>query len=398
MNENTQGAIERPFLRSLLLLARHWRFLLVCFLAGAVVSALIALLMPNQFRATATFLPPQKQSGLFDNVASGLSTTLRSFGFSRMATGGSGVYSYLAILESRQMGERIVAAFDLKKVYDVSSGSMERTLKILAENTEFTIEEEGQITVSVWDADAKRAADMANAFVQYLNEINTDLSAREARANRQFIEQQYNATLAAVRSIEDSFVVFQKRTKIFSLPDQSKAALTAAAGASAQLLYQQVAVAVAEKMYGSDDADVRLAQEKLKEMRKTVGEMSASTGFGDLLPAMKDMPKEGMEYMRLYRDYEIYSKFLAMLMPMYQQAKVDENRQALAVVTLDRAVVPERKDRPKRSIIVAVSALSLLVLGLLFLFVRERLYFYRSAHPAEWAALRESFSRRKSAQ
>ncbi len=387
-------APDRPIVRAIVILIRHWRFLLLCFIVAAIVSGIISFTIPNSYRAVASFLPPQKQSGLLESVTSGLSTTLRSFGLSKMANTSSGVYSYLAILQSKSMGEKIVKKFDLIKVYEISSGSMERAIKSLSENTEFSFEEEGYLTVAVEDTDPKRAAEMANTYVDFLNAINTDLSATEARSNRLFLEQQYNATNPTIKNIEDSFIVFQKRTKLYSLTDQSKAALTASASAYAQLMYQQVGAKVAEKMFGENDADVILAKTKLRELEKTLGSFQSGKGFGDILPPMKDLPKEGMEYMRLYRDYEIFSKYLGFLMPMYQQAKIDEQRQSQAVVRLDLASPPELKSKPKRSIIIALASLSMLVLGMAFVLMRDRISFYRAQHPDEWTAIRESFGKK----
>ena len=249
------------------------------------------------------------------------------------------------------------------------------------------------MSVSVEDFDPRRAADMANTFIGELDQINSDLNISEAKTNRVFIEQQYSATISTLKSLEDSFIVFQKRTKIYSLPEQTKAALTGAATVHAQLLYQQVAVAVAEKMYGENDADVILAKTKLKELEKSIAQEQSGQGANNLLPPIKDMPKEGMEYLRLYRDYEIYSKLLGFLMPMYQQAKIDENKETKAVVVLDRAVAPEKKYKPKRSIIIGLSFLSVFVLGAAFVLIRDRVLYYKSNHPDEWKTIHDSFRR-----
>lgn len=395
-HSSTQAEVDRPILRSFVIILRHWRFLSICFFSAAIVAGIYAFTIPNSFKATASFLPPQRQSRLIENISSGLSTTLKSFGLSKMSNAGNGIYSYLSILQSKKMGERIIKKFDLMKMYDISSGSMEKALQQLAENTEFTFEEEGHLTINVDDVDPKRAADMTNSYLEYLNEINTELNVREARFNRIYIEQQYHATLDTLQSIEKEFVTFQKRTKLYSLPDQVKAALTASANLKAQLLYQRVAVSVAEKMFGEEDADVLLAKTKLQEMEKSINNAQSGKGLEDILPPVKDMPAEGLEYMSLYRDYEIFSKLLGFLLPMFQQAKIDEVKESQAVVVLDRAVAPEKKSKPKRSIIIGVSALSVLIVGIIFVLLRERFSYYKKFYPSEWGSIRESFRLKKS--
>ena len=387
-------AADKPILRTVILLFRHWRFLLACFLLGAIISGIIAFTTPNSYKAVATFLPPQKQSGLLESVTSGLSSTLKSFGISKTSSSSGGIFSYLSILQSREMSERIIKHFELVKVYEISSGSLQKAREELSDNTEFAYEEEGHISIAVEDVDPKRAAMMANAFVDHLNDINTKLNVSEAHANRIVVETQYNETVKALNMLEDSLMEFQRRTKIYSLPEQTKAALSAVASIRAQLLFQQVAVSVAEKMYGSNDADVILARTKLTELQKNVDLAQTGKGLGDLLPPISQMPKEAVQYARLYRDYEIYSKFFAFMVPMYQQAKVDELKETRAVVLLDTAVAPEKKSKPKRSIIVGIAALSTLTIGILFVLLRERVAYVKTQHPEEWRAMKESFRKR----
>lgn len=390
-------ATDKPILRTVILLFRHWRFLLACFLVGAIISGIIAFTTPNSYKAVATFLPPQKQSGLLESVTGGLSSTLKSFGFAKSTFGGSGVYSYLPILKSMEMSERMMKRFDLLKVYDINSGSTQKAREELNDHSEFSFEEEGHISVSVEDSDPKRAAEMANAFVEYLNEINTELNVSEAHSNRIVVEKQYNETLKSLAVLEDSLMEFQKRTKIYSLPDQAKIALSATASIRAQMMYQQVAVAVAERTFGSDDADVQLAKVKLQELQKSIDDTQNGKGIGQLLPPIADMPKEVVQYARLFRDYEIYSKFLGFLVPMYQQAKIDEIKETRAVVLLDKAQAPDKKSGPKRSLIIAVTALSFFTLGVLFLFVRDRIHSYKENFPNEWESIARSFKQHHSA-
>jgi tyrosine-protein kinase Etk/Wzc len=392
MTQPNSSHSERPFMYAFVVVLRHWRFLAVISVCTIVVSGITAFMLPKVYRSTASFLPPQRQSGLLESVTSGLSSTLKNIGLGKTSAGSAGVYSYLSILESRTLGERIIAKFNLQKLYGGSS--MEGTLRQLNDNVEFAFEDQGHITVSVEDTDPKRAAEMANTYVQYLNELNMQLGTTEAHSNLVFLESQYKDALNNLRSIEDSFVVFQKRTKIISLPDQSKAMMTTAAAGYAQVMYQQVNVAVMERTLGPDDADVQLAKAKLQELQKVLGENAASSSAGGLLPGTKDISKEGMEYMRLYRDYEIYTKFIGFLLPMYQQAKVDEHRQTQAVVLLDEAKPPEYKAKPKRSIIILLSTFSVLALGIIFVLVRDRFAIYRVMYSEEWEDVRRSFQRK----
>lgn len=53
--------------------------------------------------------------------------------------------------------------------------------------------------------------------------------------------------------------------------------------------------------------------------------------------ALKDAVKVGSKYMKLYTEYEAMSKVKAFLLPMLEQAKLDEIREAPTMYVLDYA-------------------------------------------------------------
>ena len=385
---------NRPFVRSVFVLLRHWRFLLGSVVAAAVVAVVFAVMMPNWFKSTSTFLPPQRQAGLLERMAGGLSTTLKSFGIAGSSSNDG--YSFISILESRRMGETLVKEFDLVKAYDIDDKSMEKTLKMLTDNSEFTYEEDGRVVISVWDTDPKRAAAMANAYFRHLNEISTTMNASEAKNNRVFVELQYLTIQDSLRRLEERFADFQRRTKIFSLEEQTKASISSAGELYSMLQFQKIKLGVMERAYGSEDAEVRAMRIAVSEMEKSIPGLGDNELKGLLGSQVGDLPNEGLTYLRLYRDIEILSKLQGFMLPMYQQSIIDEQKQLTVLVPLDVAKPAERKDRPKRSVIVLAAVFSILALGMMFVLLRERFRFYAQAWPNEWAGVRRAMRWRNS--
>jgi uncharacterized protein involved in exopolysaccharide biosynthesis len=67
-----------------------------------------------------------------------------------------------------------------------------------------------------------------------------------------------------------------------------------------------------------------------------------------------------------------YYEFLyELLAKQYELAKIDEAKDATVVQVMDKAIEPDRKSRPRRALIVLVSACVALLLGILGAFVRE---------------------------
>ncbi|MFZ1731269.1 MAG: Wzz/FepE/Etk N-terminal domain-containing protein [Bacteroidota bacterium] len=394
---DTNSSESRPILRSVYVLLRHWKFLTAAFFTAAVVALVYALMLPNWYRSDATFLPPQGNSSLLEGVTGGLSTTLKSFGIGGLGGSGDG-YSYIAILESRRMGEILIKEFDLVKVYDIPDGSMEKTLKALSENSAFSYEEDGRVVISVWDTQPKRAAGIADAYFTHLNEIATELNSNEARDNREFVELQYNGIRDSLTKLENRMAVFQKRTKIYSLPEQTKATIAAAGEMYAVLKMQEAKLGVMERKMGPDDADVRSQRQLVQELSKHVPGLGDNELTGLLGDKGTDLPEEGLTYLRLYRDIEILSKLQGFLLPMYQQSIIEEQKKMHVLVPLDRAHLPERKDRPKRSIIILAAGFSLLALAMAFLLLRERFRYYAQAYPDEWASVRRNMGFKRGAE
>lgn len=387
----------RPFVRSVFVLLRHWKFLAAAFLLAAVITLVYALTLPNWFKSTASFLPPQGQSGILEQVAGGLSTTLRSFGISGLGGEGEG-YSYIAILQSRRIREQLIKEFDLMKVYDISDGSMEKALRALANNSDFSYEEDGRVVISVWDTDPERAAAMAGAYFDHLNEISTELNSTEARNNREFVELQYETIRDSLRLLENKMASFQKRTKIYSLEEQTKATISAAGELYAQLGMQKVYLGMLERNLGPDDAEVQAQRAVVQELEKQVPGLGDNDLAGLVGREGTDLSEEGLTYLRLYRDIEILSKLQGFLLPMYQQSIIEENKTMHVLVPLDEPIVPERKDRPKRSIYVLAGGFTVLVLAMAFVLLRERFRHYAQAYPDEWAGVRRSMGFKRGAE
>ncbi len=85
-----------------------------------------------------------------------------------------------------------------------------------------------------------------------------------------------------------------------------------------------------------------------------------------------------MEYMRLYTDVEVYSKVKAFMVPLLEQAKLDEQRVMPAMYVLDPAVPADKKTKPKRSLIIGGALLGGFILSCLIVLLRQRVLRLRS--------------------
>lgn len=391
---------ESRLLDYLYVLIKRRGFLFKTVLGIGILSAAFSLLMPNWYEATASVLPPKRPGGLLSLLdGSGFASRLRNLpGLGGSLGGGQEAYSYLAILQSRTAMERVVRKFDLLKVYSVSDSSMEKALRTLRSNASFEFAVEGNIVISVLDKNPQRAAGMANYFVELLNERSVQLGTQEARSNREFVERRYLQNQRDLKIAEDSLKSFQQRYGIYALPEQTAGAIRAASILKAEADAKEIELGIVRRSFGEGNPRAQGLQLELSEMNKKMSEMKF--GAADwrhdqslqLFVPFKDVPEIGAEYIRRYRDFEIQNRMLEFLTPLYEQAKIDEQKDAPAVLVLDQAVPPERKAKPKRSLIVLISMAVALMFSTAWIFVREIYERERNSNP-KLSALTEEIKR-----
>jgi tyrosine-protein kinase Etk/Wzc len=79
----------------------------------------------------------------------------------------------------------------------------------------------------------------------------------------------------------------------------------------------------------------------------------------------------GMENLRLLRDVKYFETIFELLAKQYEIAKIDEARDASLIQVLDKAIEPDRKSKPTRSLIVVLTALVAGFLAVFWVFIKE---------------------------
>jgi uncharacterized protein involved in exopolysaccharide biosynthesis len=363
------------------------------FVVGVTVGAVVvALLMPKWYKATASVFPAEK-ADLFGGLE-GVSSIMKSFSPARALTsltGSSETDRYIAILKSGTVISAVIEKFDLVKVYEITSYPMEKTAKELMSNVDISVETEGNLTVTVYDKDPQRAADMANYFIEMLNKTNTELQVQNARGNRGFIEERYKKNLVDLRGAEDSLKVFQQRYGVIALPEQTEASIKAGAEIAGRLASMEIQEAILKRTQAEDNPQVLAARIEIEELRKKMGDLNVGRGMSQdelkVFVPFRKMPELGAEYIRRYRSVEIQYKILQFVAPLFEQAKVEERRQTPSVLVLDRAGPAERKAKPRVMLYALIALVGSTVLAGFIILSLELLESLRAADPGrleEW--------------
>ena len=340
------------------------KFILINLSVVVVAASVFVLLLPNQYKATATIMiPPEDQSGLggLTSLLGGKSS-IASMGSRWFGISGTSEDILLGIINSRTALTEVIKKFNLGKYYDIDDNNMDKIIKSFKDDISSSPNEFGMIEFNIVNKDPKVSAAIANYVVKLVDSLNIEYNIKRAKDNRIFIENRYLKNVADLRKAEDSLYKFQKKYGIVAVPEQLEVTVKAAAEIESQLTKKEMEAYFIKQSYGGDSpqykgilAEMNLLKDKVQELKNSSGLSSTS----NVLFPFKEMPDISIQYLRTYREVEIQQSILEFVMPMYEQAKVEEQKSIPTVMVIDEAVPPQIKYSPKRAAI---------VIGLFFLF------------------------------
>jgi len=224
---------------------RRRRLILAITLVFSVVAAVVALRLPNLYKAETRILPPQDKGG---NLAAQLLG--QAGGLMALAGGVPGVKSqgelYVEIAKSRTVLDRIVDRFDLMKLYKARYRQDARR-NLLGAVKARDDRKSGIIFLTVEDTDPKRAADIANAFVEEMKSLAGGLAISEAGQRRMFFEEQIRHAKGSLTRAEEEIKSFQQRTGLFQVDAQARAIIEGIARLRAVIAAKEVEAKVLRK-------------------------------------------------------------------------------------------------------------------------------------------------------
>jgi tyrosine-protein kinase Etk/Wzc len=336
------------------LATRYKRLALGFPITVAIIAAAIALLMPNIYKGTARIVIAQPQStvnALMSQFAGAGALAGAAFGLKNPEE------MYAAMLRSRTIADSLIKRFDLLNVYD--EATMEDTREELADASDIHSNRDGIIVIAVEDKDAKRAADLANAYVEALDTITQTLAVTEAAQRRLFFERHLTTAKDNLATAEVALKATQETTGLIHLDGQAQVIISAAASLRGQIAAKQVEIRAMQAFATPQNAKLIVAQEELAGLRKELDGLERSqrtSGRGDIFLPTSKVPGAGLEYVRKLREVKYHEALFELLAKQFELAKIDEARDAPVIQVLDRAIAPDKKSKPKRALIVLGAA------------------------------------------
>ena len=362
MNQEISDDDEISLLDLLLVLAENIKLLIFGPLIVGLAALGISFQIPETFTAKVVLMPPQQQQ-------SGASAMLAQLGALAGAAGAAaGIKSpsdqYAALMKSSAVENRLIDRFNLIKIYE--SKLREDARKTLEQRTRIDAgKKDGLMVIEVDDHDPKRAAEIANAYVEELSILLSRLAVTEAQQRRVFFERQLQKVKEDLTRAQSAL----KRggTEADVLKTQPQTAVIELAQLTAQVTAKEVELAAMRSYLKEAAPDFKQALNELAALKAQLAKAQA----GSVSVKADGNQNIQNDYVSRFREYKYQETLFDLMARQFEIAKIDESREGAIIQIIDVAEPPERKSKPKKAMITLIATLAAGFFLLLFVFVRN---------------------------
>ena len=346
------------------------------------LSILVAFLLPKEYVSGARIMPPEQGGNtaamLAALVGKGSAGGLAGLAGSLLGSKNNGAL-FVALLHSGTVSGHLIDRFDLQRVYH--KRYREDAAKRLAHLAKITEDpKSGVITIAVTDRTRERARDLAQGYLDELNNLVAKVNTSSAHREREFIEQRLNTVQAELQRAQMELSDFSSKNTTIDIKEQTRATVDAGAKLEGQLIAGQSELDSLRQIYGNQNVRVRAAEARnailQRELQRANGQSSPDPNGSDIdashpFPALRQLPQLGVRWANLYRNVRIHETVFDLLSEQYETARIEEVKSIPTVSVIDVPGLPERKSGPHRTLIVLISSFLSAVVTAVFLLARR---------------------------
>jgi tyrosine-protein kinase Etk/Wzc len=351
---------------AIVLAKRKWLVIGLPFLACLAAIGVSMTLTPI-YTATARMLPPQQNQ----SIAGGVMGQLGQLGGLLGLGGALGIKNpsdiYVGILRSRTVADAMIERFGLMRAYNATLASDARMR--LAGATGISIGKDNLLTIEVEDSDPKRAAALANGYIDELDKLTGTMALSEASKRRLFLERQVQQAkkhlLDAEIAARDAF----NQGGIAAVDAHGRTIIQSGAQLRAQITAKEVSLQSMRGFATEENPQYARSLHELAALREQL--VKLERGQSGVKP--QPQTEEGLRNASLLREVRYQEILFELLARQYEVAKLEEARDATVIQPLDRAIEPDRRTRPKRTVIVLATGIIALAVAVVLAFLLEAL-------------------------
>jgi tyrosine-protein kinase Etk/Wzc len=360
-SEESKPAHGQTLFSALTLLARSNRLVAAVTGIAMLLGIAISLLLPVSYTATTKIMTPQQTQSSASFLMGQLALNPATPNPLAAATGATLSLRnpnelYMGLLASRPIADAIIEEFGLTGAYRAKDMTAAR--KSLADNTTITSEKSTLIAISVIDTDKKRAAEIANAYPEQLRALTKELAVTEASQRRLFYEQRLKDAKEDLVAAELAFQRVEQEKGLVQLDAQTKALITSLTDLHAQVAAKEVQLQALRSYSTEHNPEVQLLESQLASLQDQTARLEERGGSrASAALDLEDVAGAGAEYLRAEHELQYRQALFDLLLKQYDAARWDEAKNAAVIQVVERAIPPDRKSAPHRTVIVLIFTL-----------------------------------------
>jgi uncharacterized protein involved in exopolysaccharide biosynthesis len=244
----------------------------------------------------------------------------------------------------------------------------------LASQSKFKVDKNSLISVEVTSGDPKLAARIANAYLDALYRLNGSMVASASAHRRAFYEEQMASQKKDLDASEVALKQAEEQTGIVLPEGAAQAGLRT-------IVDLQAAIGTAEaKLSGirmgatDDNPQVVQARAELDALRSQLARQQANSAKQKErtgLASSAALPGLTLELLRKMRDVKLNETLYDTLTQQYERARIESLDPGPQFQVVDRALVPERKAGPPRTLVVLGGIVLGALIGLIFALTKD---------------------------
>jgi tyrosine-protein kinase Etk/Wzc len=375
---NLEPETEVSLLDILVVLLERKRFIVRFVLGAAALAIVVSLLLPVRYEAKIVLLPPAQNSSIGSSLLGQLGNMGALGSLASLAGGGLNLKNpadmYVSLLTSRTVEDAMIQRFGLMQEYhEKRMSDAEKAFEHLS--TAVAGSKDGLIRLTVEDGDPKRAAELANGYVEEFRKLSGSLAITEAARRRLFFEQQLQQAKEKLTGAEDAMTKTQESTGVLQIDSQARALIESAAVLRGQVVAKQVQIEGMRTFATDDNPNIILAKQELAALQSQLDRLAGSKQDlgSDINMSKGRVTQSGVEYLRRFRDLKYQETIFELLAKEFEVAKLDEAREGAIVQVVDVAVPPDKKSSPHRTLIVIGATILSFFVAVFWVIVRRGL-------------------------
>ena len=343
----------------------RWPIIILTFSAG-LISAIIALTLPNYYRATTTFYAASPD----------LSKPGRIFGYSSFDINYYGtrvdVDRLLTIGYSEEIANFLIDSFELYKHYDIDPNSPKGKFRVknkIADHYKIKKTKYGAIELSVDDKDKYLAAEMANAARDKIDQIARELLRKSQEKLLATYERNIRERETFLQQLDDSLRNLRIKYGVFDPKSQGEILAQLITETESKLVELTTSLNHLKNNPNTPPDTIILLQARVKGLKKKFDELT-SPHTKSLFNLVKFNQGKGL-IDHLQHIYDININQIGLDRLRYEQIKSVYENPIPAIHLVEDATPPTVKSRPNRMLIVLMSMAVTFVLSIMIVLFIE---------------------------